>query len=355
MNPIISVDNSIFKNIVAGLEIFIFSLCLVKGCGGGFQAWSKEQGLGPCGEGLRGFKSHPPHHNAPTRILEVLLYLRSQGYSDSTLKAMVRKLRVLARKVDLQDPERVKRFIAEQPYSSGHKGNLVTAYGHYAEFHGIPFVKPFYERVDKIQRVPKTEDINKIIAECSPKYALCFSIIRDSGIRPIEASWLKVMDIDRENRLLYPRTAKHGSARILKLKPSTVAMLNIHISEKGLGEQDRLFPSLRGLRDNWMRVKKRVAEKLGEPHLKTIKLYDLRHHFATTTYQQTKDIVHVQRLLGHKNIQNTLRYIGILDLDKDEEYICKAAKTVEEATGLIEAGFQYVTEMDGLKLFRKRK
>ena len=28
---------------------------------GGFQAWSKEQGLGPCGVGLRGFKSHPPH------------------------------------------------------------------------------------------------------------------------------------------------------------------------------------------------------------------------------------------------------------------------------------------------------
>ena len=30
-------------------------------CRGGFQAWSKERGLGPRGEGLRGFKSHPPH------------------------------------------------------------------------------------------------------------------------------------------------------------------------------------------------------------------------------------------------------------------------------------------------------
>ena len=33
---------------------------------GGFQAWSKEQGLGPCGVGLRGFKSHPPHHYGKT-------------------------------------------------------------------------------------------------------------------------------------------------------------------------------------------------------------------------------------------------------------------------------------------------
>jgi len=268
---------------------------------------------------------------------------------------MGRKLRVLARRVTLGDPEKVKQFIAEQPWSTGHKGNLVNAYSHYAELHGIPFVKPFYERVDKIQRVPRTEDINKIIAECSPKYALCFSIIRDTGIRPIEASWLKVTDVDRENRILYPRTAKRGAARVLKLKPSTVEMLKVYIAERGLGEQDLLFPSLRGLKDNWMRVKKRVAEKLEEPGLKTIKLYDLRHHFATTIYRQTKDIVHVQRLLGHKNIQNTLRYIGLLNLDRDDEWICKAAETVEEAQRLIEAGFQYVTEMEGLKLFRKRR
>jgi hypothetical protein len=29
--------------------------------GGGLPVWSKEQGLGPCRVGVRGFKSHPPH------------------------------------------------------------------------------------------------------------------------------------------------------------------------------------------------------------------------------------------------------------------------------------------------------
>ena len=29
---------------------------------GGLQARSKEQCLGPCRAGVRGFKSHPPHH-----------------------------------------------------------------------------------------------------------------------------------------------------------------------------------------------------------------------------------------------------------------------------------------------------
>jgi hypothetical protein len=39
----------------------------------------------------------------------------------------------------------------------------------------------------------------------------------------------------------------------------------------------------------------------------------------------------------------------------DDEWTCKTAANVNEATTLIEAGFQYVTEMDGLELFKKRK
>jgi len=31
------------------------------------------------------------------------------------------------------------------------------------------------------------------------------------------------------------------------------------------------------------------------------------------------------------------------------------AKTLQEACNLIEQGFEYVTEMDGVKIFRKRK
>lgn len=34
---------------------------------------------------------------------------------------------------------------------------------------------------------------------------------------------------------------------------------------------------------------------------------------------------------------------------------CRTAKTLEEVKELIESGFEYVTDMDGFKLFRKRK
>jgi cobalamin biosynthesis protein CobD/CbiB len=41
--------------------------------------------------------------------------------------------------------------------------------------------------------------------------------------------------------------------------------------------------------------------------------------------------------------------------NQEPEYMCRTAKTIEEDQQLINAGFQYVTERDGIKLYRKRK
>ena len=53
-------------------------------------------------------------------------------------------------------------------------------------------------------------------------------------------------------------------------------------------------------------------------------------------------------------LEITLIYTQLLDLN-DDEWTCKTANTVKQAKALIEAGFQFVTEMEGYKLFRKRK
>jgi integrase len=86
-----------------------------------------------------------------------------------------------------------------------------------------------------------------------------------------------------------------------------------------------------------------------------ITFHTLRHWKATMEYHKTKDILHVMQLLGHKRIQNTLKYTQLVKFNEQEEYICKAAKTTDEAKELIESGFEYVCEMEGIKLFRKRK
>ena len=91
-----------------------------------------------------------------------------------------------------------------------------------------------------------------------------------------------------------------------------------------------------------------------DPTFKTIRLYDFRHFTATMIYYKTKDLLYVKSFLGHKDLRTTLRYVQLVDF-QSEEYTCKIAKTVKEATELIEAGFEYVCMIDSCKLFRKRK
>jgi hypothetical protein len=71
-------------------------------------------------------------------------------------------------------------------------------------------------------------------------------------------------------------------------------------------------------------------------------------------YAKTKDILHVMKMLGHKNIQNTLLYTQLVNFESDE-FHSATAQTVQEAQKLVEAGFEYVCDFADVKLFRKRK
>jgi len=69
---------------------------------------------------------------------------------------------------------------------------------------------------------------------------------------------------------------------------------------------------------------------------------------------RTKDILHVMRLLGHRNIKNALVYTQLVDLN-DQDYISKVAWTIDEACKLVESGFQFVCDFENAKIFKKPK
>ena len=58
------------------------------------------------------------------------------------------------------------------------------------------------------------------------------------------------------------------------------------------------------------------------------------------------EAIHVQQLLGHKSIQNTMVYINLEQAvfrTEDDEFHVKVAHNVDEACKLVEVGFEYVT------------
>jgi integrase len=109
---------------------------------------------------------------------------------------------------------------------------------------------------------------------------------------------------------------------------------------------------------SFRRQRRQLAQKLNNPRLDRIHFHIIRHWFGTTEYHKTHDIEHVQRLLGHRYIENTMIYINMekaVFQTKNGEFHVRVAENLDDACKLLEIGFEYVTEMDGKKLFRKRK
>lgn len=75
-------------------------------------------------------------------------------------------------------------------------------------------------------------------------------------------------------------------------------------------------------------------------------------------YHETKDILYVKQFLGHRNIECTMLYIQLdqgFFAEENDRFTCKVARTEKEVSQLIEAGFEYVCDLDDAKCFRKRK
>jgi len=151
---------------------------------------------------------------------------------------------------------------------------------------------------------------------------------------------------------IYLILEKNSNPRIFKLSHKLIERLNrlAKTSEKIFGEAQ-----LDHHRNHFCMQRKRIAAKLRNPRLNQITFRTLRHWKATMEYHKTKDILHVMQMLGHKNIMNTLKYTQLVDFQGDE-YTSKATKDSDEASELVEAGFEYVcTTPDEIMLFRKRR
>jgi integrase len=135
----------------------------------------------------------------------------------------------------------VKNYIAGLDTAESYKRNLCYAYEHVLKLNGLTWNKPKYYARDRLPKIPEEKTIDMIIAAASPKLALKLSISKETGLRPVELLALKVKDIDLENGIIYPATAKHGSARALKIKTKTLEMLKTYIHRKNLTINEKLF------------------------------------------------------------------------------------------------------------------
>ncbi|MEM0095715.1 MAG: site-specific integrase [Candidatus Bathyarchaeia archaeon] len=286
-------------------------------------------------------------------ILNFAWQLKKQGYSEQTIRDRCKILKTMVnRGANLRDPESVKEVIAKQDsWSEGRKEFAVDAYTSFLSTLGKTWNPPRYRRVEKLPFIPLESEIDMLIAGCSRKVGAFLQLLKETAIRPGEAVKLQWIDIDPVNCTVRITPEKGSNPRIFKISRSLMERLTSlpHLNQWVFGGV-----KLKSIQKRFQEQRKRLAAKLKNPRLLKITFVTLRHWKATMEYAKTRDILHVMKLLGHKNIQNTLVYTHLVNFN-EEEYISRAAWTLEEAQKLVEAGFEYVCEIEGARLFRKRK
>ena len=286
------------------------------------------------------------------KLVEFAWWLKKQGYAESTILDRCRILKTMInRGANLLDPESVKDVIARQSWSEGRKEFAVDAYTSLLSMMGLTWQPPRYRRVERLPWIPTEAEIDQLIAGCSHKIGTFLQLLKETGMRAGEAVRLNWTDIDSAKRTVNVTPEKGSDPRVFQVSTSLMERLNAlpRTSAKVFGEV-----KFKTIQKNFQEQRKRIAAKLRNPRIQRISFLTLRHWKGTMEYHKTKDILHVMRILGHKNIKNTLVYTHLVNFEEDE-YVSKAAWTLEDAQKLVEAGFEYVCDVEGAKLFRKRK
>lgn len=266
-------------------------------------------------------------------------------------------MKSIARRSNLLDPESAKTYLATAKISEARKAKLAEDLARFYRWRRVPFEKPNYRRVGRLPFIPLEAEADQLIAGVGKKTSTFLQLLKETGMRPGEAWNLRWTDIDTERLTVNVLPEKNSNPRRLKISSQLSAMLN------GLPRRYLLVfrnpktdprKAMVVFQKAISKQRKTVAEKLKNERINAINFRTLRHFKATMEYHRTRDILHVMRLLGHKSIKNTLVYTHLVDFGGDD-FVCKVAKTIEQAKELVESGFEYVTDVDGTKLFRKRK
>jgi integrase len=290
--------------------------------------------------------------NIPEKVVNYLLWLKKQGYAESTIFDRVKIIKFLAKNANIDDPESIKELIAKRDsWGLGRKEIVVECYSNYLICVGGTWNPPRYKAVEKLPFIPTESEIDYLIACLGNKTGTFAQLLKETGARRGEAWQLEWTDIDAENRTVRITPEKHSNPRMLRISQRLLERLqdlpknNLYVfGGTNLETTARLFE----------RSRKIAANKSKNPRLLKITFHTLRHWKATMEYHKTKDILHVMKTLGHKNIKNTLRYTQLVDFG-DQDYVVKVAWTLEESVKLLEAGFQYVCDYEKGKIFRKPK
>jgi integrase len=295
-----------------------------------------------------------PHPETKSKLVQFAWWMKKQGYSENTITRRAKILATLSKRgAELLSPETVKETIAKQDHWKPKTKELAAeAYSCFLKMVGGEWQPPKFMDIERLPFVPIDEEVQQLIAGCNKKLAAFLKLLADTGMRSGEAWILKWTDFDFERKNVRVTPEKGGKPRVLPINDKLETMLK---SLSTLKNAKKPFDgSQRHFARTFRRNRNKIAQKLANPRIKLMTFHALRHYKASKEFAKTKNLLHVQQMLGHRSIMSTMIYTHLINF-REDDFHSATAKTVEEAAKLVEAGFEYVCAYEDVKLFRKRK
>ena len=137
-----------------------------------------------------------------------------------------------------------------------------------------------------------------------------FTRFRVGDIRGKEYAQVEAKKTGKEARILINPAARREIARLLAGRPAE----EFALQSREINRRTKLPKPI--TRQRAYQIINRIARQAGIEE--RIGCHTLRKTFGYHYYQMTKDVVSLQRILGHSNRRDTLVYIGVIQDEIDE-------------------------------------
>lgn len=168
---------------------------------------------------------------------------------------------------------------------------------------------PLAKNKGKLPIVLNKEEINSMLeTTLNLKHRLVLMFLYYTGVRNNEIINLRWGDIDFERGVIHLKTAKGGKERVIFFHDK----LKSFIEYFNMKKTGFVFISNLGKRYNKRTIQMIVRNAAAKTGItKRITPHTLRHSFATHLLEAGADIRHIQKLLGHANLQSTQIYTHV--------------------------------------------
>ena len=196
---------------------------------------------------------------------------------------------------------------------------------------GLPYEYlrlPSIKHEKKLPTVLSKEEVWQMLKSCKLlKHKVLIGLLYGCGLRCMEARSVRLQDLDFDRQQLKVVQGKGKKDRYVPLSKHLIRVLKVYIEaekpktylfngqpvERAGGDFDSRY-SQRGVQ--W--AVKQASKAAGIT--KEVCVHTLRHTFATHLLEDGLDIVSLKNLLGHEQIETTMEYLHIAQLDTQKAF-----------------------------------